>query len=156
MNQVLLIDGHNDYKLPHVGKLKFLAKHGRNIPMRLQCKALISGGSWMLLLPMSKVCLLDCCVRRHHSSPHHVKCRHLLSSCRRQHHRCLIVVNAAPSSSPRLCCHHCRAATIVMIAVPPPFSLPRRCHYLHCASAAVVRQPSNCGRGPPWPHTGGG
>ena len=44
MNQVLLIDGRNYYKLPHAGKLKIVAKHGRNIPMRLLCKALISGG----------------------------------------------------------------------------------------------------------------
>jgi hypothetical protein len=43
MNQVLLINGGNDYKLPHVGKLKIVSAHGRDIPLRLPCQALISG-----------------------------------------------------------------------------------------------------------------
>ncbi len=40
MNEVLLINGANNYKLPHVGKLKIVSDHGRDIPHRLPCKAL--------------------------------------------------------------------------------------------------------------------
>jgi hypothetical protein len=44
MNQVLLCNGGNDYKLPHVGNLKISAAAiGRDIPMRLPCRALIAG-----------------------------------------------------------------------------------------------------------------
>ena len=44
MNQVLLCNGGNDYKLPHVGNLKIsAAANGRDIPMRLPCRALIAG-----------------------------------------------------------------------------------------------------------------
>ena len=43
MNQVLLCNGGNDYKLPLVGKLKIAAANGRAIPMRLPCRALIAG-----------------------------------------------------------------------------------------------------------------
>ena len=43
MNQVLLCNGGSDYKLPHVGKLKMAAANGRDIPMRLPCRALIVG-----------------------------------------------------------------------------------------------------------------
>jgi hypothetical protein len=43
MNQVLQCNGGNDYKLPHVGKLKIAAANGRAIPMRLPCRALIAG-----------------------------------------------------------------------------------------------------------------
>ena len=44
MNQVLLCNGGNDYKLPHDGKLKIAAaKNGRDIPMQLPCCALIAG-----------------------------------------------------------------------------------------------------------------
>ena len=40
MNKVLLIDGANNYKLPHIGELKIVDNHGRNIPLQLPCKAL--------------------------------------------------------------------------------------------------------------------
>jgi hypothetical protein len=44
MNQVLLCNGGNDYKLPHVGKVKIsAAANDRDIPMRLPCRALIAG-----------------------------------------------------------------------------------------------------------------
>jgi hypothetical protein len=43
INQVLLCNGGNDYKLPHVGKLKITAANGRDILMRLPCRALIAG-----------------------------------------------------------------------------------------------------------------
>jgi hypothetical protein len=43
MNQVLLCNGGNDYKLPHVGELKIAAANSRDIPMWLPCRALISG-----------------------------------------------------------------------------------------------------------------
>jgi hypothetical protein len=42
MNQVLLCFGGNDYKLPHVEKLKIAAANSRDIPMRLPCRALIA------------------------------------------------------------------------------------------------------------------
>ncbi len=41
MNQVLLCNGGSDYKLPHIGKLKIAAANGRDIPMRLPCRAAI-------------------------------------------------------------------------------------------------------------------
>jgi hypothetical protein len=43
MNQVLLCNEGNDYKLPHVRKLKIAAANGRDIPMRLPCCVLIAG-----------------------------------------------------------------------------------------------------------------
>ena len=44
MNQVLLCNGGNNYKLPHIGKLKIsVAAIGCDIPMQLPCRALIAG-----------------------------------------------------------------------------------------------------------------
>jgi hypothetical protein len=44
MNQVHLCNRGNDYKLPYVGKLKIsVAANGRDISMRLPCRALIAG-----------------------------------------------------------------------------------------------------------------
>ena len=43
MNQVLLCNGGNNYKLPHVGKLKLTAANGHDILMRFLCRALIAG-----------------------------------------------------------------------------------------------------------------
>jgi hypothetical protein len=43
MNQVLLCNRGNDYKLPHIGELTIAAANSRDIPMRLPCRALISG-----------------------------------------------------------------------------------------------------------------
>jgi hypothetical protein len=37
MNQVLLINGGNDYKHPHIGKLKIAADNACNILIRLLC-----------------------------------------------------------------------------------------------------------------------
>ena len=45
MNQIILHNGNNDYKLPHVGKLKTERAAGRNISLRLPCRALIDGGA---------------------------------------------------------------------------------------------------------------
>jgi hypothetical protein len=42
MNQVLLCNGGNDCKLPHVGKIKIAAVNGRDILMGLPCCALIA------------------------------------------------------------------------------------------------------------------
>ena len=39
----LLCNGGNNYKLPHVEKLKIAAANCRDIPMRLPCHALIAG-----------------------------------------------------------------------------------------------------------------
>ena len=43
MNQVRLCNGGDNYKLSHVGKPKIAAANGRDIPMRLPCRALIAG-----------------------------------------------------------------------------------------------------------------
>ena len=43
MNQVLLCNGGNDYKFPHIGKLKIAAANSRDIPMQLPCRSLIAG-----------------------------------------------------------------------------------------------------------------
>ena len=45
MNQILIHQGNNDYKLPHNGKLKVEKAVGRDIPMRLPCRALIDNGA---------------------------------------------------------------------------------------------------------------
>jgi hypothetical protein len=42
MNQILIQNGNNDYKLPHVGKLKVEKAVGGDIPLRLPCRALIN------------------------------------------------------------------------------------------------------------------
>ena len=41
MSHILIHQGNNDYKLPHVGKLKVEKAFGHDIPMRLPCWALI-------------------------------------------------------------------------------------------------------------------
>ena len=42
MNSIILCNGGNDYKLPHVGKLKVARLIGRDFPMTLPCQAIIS------------------------------------------------------------------------------------------------------------------
>lgn len=42
MNEILLADGNNNYKLPHAGKDKIIRELGKQIPMRLPCTALSS------------------------------------------------------------------------------------------------------------------
>ena len=42
MNEILLADGNNNYKLPHAGKEKIVRELGKQIPMRLPCTALVS------------------------------------------------------------------------------------------------------------------
>jgi hypothetical protein len=42
MNSIILCNGGNDYKLPHVGKLKVARSIGRDFPTTLPCKAIIS------------------------------------------------------------------------------------------------------------------
>ena len=41
MNKILIHNGNNDYKLPHVGKLKVEKAVGGDIPLSLPCRALI-------------------------------------------------------------------------------------------------------------------
>jgi len=45
MNQILIQNGNNNYKLPYIGKLKIEKSVGGNISMRLPCCALIDGGA---------------------------------------------------------------------------------------------------------------
>ena len=45
MNQIILQNGNNDYKLPHIRKLKIEKAVGHNMSMRLPCHALIDGGA---------------------------------------------------------------------------------------------------------------
>jgi hypothetical protein len=42
MNLIILRNGGNDYKLPHVGKLKVARLIGRDFPTMLPCQAIIS------------------------------------------------------------------------------------------------------------------
>ena len=42
MNEILLADGNNNYKLPHLGKDKIVRKLGKTIPLRLPCMAVLS------------------------------------------------------------------------------------------------------------------
>jgi hypothetical protein len=44
MNSILLHDGGNDYKLPHVGKLKVARLIGRDFPTTLPFQAINSNG----------------------------------------------------------------------------------------------------------------
>ena len=41
MNQILIHNGNNNYKLPHIGKLKIEKAARSKISMRLPCRALI-------------------------------------------------------------------------------------------------------------------
>ena len=43
MNSIILCEGGNDYKLPHVGKLKIARSIGRDFPTRIPCQAVIAG-----------------------------------------------------------------------------------------------------------------
>jgi len=45
MNQILIHNGSNNYKLPYIGKLKIEKAVGSKISMRLPCRALIDGGA---------------------------------------------------------------------------------------------------------------
>ena len=45
MNQILIHTDNNNYKLPHIGRLKFEKAVNGNISMRLPCQALIDGGA---------------------------------------------------------------------------------------------------------------
>jgi hypothetical protein len=45
MNSILLCNGENDYKLPHVGKMRIARALSHNFPMRLPCQALVAGGN---------------------------------------------------------------------------------------------------------------
>ncbi len=42
MNSIILRNGGNDYKLPHVGKLAVICLIGRDFPQTLPCQAIIS------------------------------------------------------------------------------------------------------------------
>ena len=42
MNEIIIVGGSNNYKLPHAGKDKIVRKIGRMIPLRLPCAAVIS------------------------------------------------------------------------------------------------------------------
>ena len=43
MNQMFIHNDNNDYKLPHIGKLKIEKAVGSKISMRLPCRALFDG-----------------------------------------------------------------------------------------------------------------
>ncbi len=43
MNSILLSDGGNQYKLPHIGKMRIARALGKDFPMCLPCQALIAG-----------------------------------------------------------------------------------------------------------------
>jgi hypothetical protein len=45
MNQILIKNGNNNYKLKHIGKLKIEKAVSSKISMRLPCRALIDGGA---------------------------------------------------------------------------------------------------------------
>jgi hypothetical protein len=45
MNEILLADGNNNYKLPHAGKDKIVRELGKRIPLRLPCTAVLSKSS---------------------------------------------------------------------------------------------------------------
>jgi hypothetical protein len=45
MNQILIHNGNNNYKLPHIGKLKIEKAVGSKISMRLPYWALVDGGA---------------------------------------------------------------------------------------------------------------
>jgi hypothetical protein len=45
MNQILIHNGNNNYKLPHMGKLKIENAIGSKTSMRLPCRAPIDGGA---------------------------------------------------------------------------------------------------------------
>jgi hypothetical protein len=43
LNSILLSDGGNQYKLPHIGKMRIARALGKDFPMRLPCQAIIAG-----------------------------------------------------------------------------------------------------------------
>ena len=45
MHQILMHNGNNNYKHPHIGKLTIEKAVGGNISMRLPCQTLIDGGA---------------------------------------------------------------------------------------------------------------
>ena len=43
MNSILLSGGGNQYKLPHIGKMRIARALAKDFPMRLPCQATIAG-----------------------------------------------------------------------------------------------------------------
>ncbi len=43
MNSILLSNGSNQYKLPHIGMMQIACALGEDFPMRLLCQALVAG-----------------------------------------------------------------------------------------------------------------
>jgi hypothetical protein len=43
LNSILLSDGGNQYKLPHIGKMRIACALGKDFPMHLPCQAIIAG-----------------------------------------------------------------------------------------------------------------
>ena len=44
-NEIILIEGDNNYKLPHAGKDKVICQLQRDIPLKLPCQAMLEGGT---------------------------------------------------------------------------------------------------------------
>ena len=161
----LLCNGGNDYKLPHVGKLKIAATNSRDIPMRLQCRALIAGDH------LNADAITAAIVSSEQGTPARIFFIVIF----------LIVVSPLPlfiarrlPSRPflitmvsRLCRCRCRRASIVSIARLPirrcPIASPsavlsrrRRPSRMHRRRLSPVdcnhnRRPSKCCSGPPRP-----
>ncbi len=66
MNQVFLCNGGNNYKLPHVGKLKIAAANGHDILMRLPCRVLIAGNH------LNVDAITTAIIANHHGTPAHL------------------------------------------------------------------------------------
>ena len=93
MNSTILRNGGNDYKLPHVGKLKVARLLGRDFPQTLPCQAIISNediteaasaafvagaevtnGTFIVYccvaVHQTPSYSVDCCVLKSHDCPH--------------------------------------------------------------------------------------
>jgi len=139
-NQILLHNGNNDYKLPHVGKLKVERAAGRDIPMRLPCRALIDGRVpdceyIVTFMANGKLIVVLTALLSSLLSPAPVVVSRCalslcpLCRCHAQQHRAVAVTVAviapSPSPSPLSRRRRCRRCC-------QPLRPSRRCHCRHC------------------------
>jgi hypothetical protein len=160
-------NGGNDYKLPHIGKLKIAAANSRDIPMQLPCRALIAGDH------LNADAITSAIISSEQDAP--ARLFFIVIFLIAVSPLPLLIVRRRPSRSflittpSRRCCCRCRRhrASIVSIAPPPirrrPVALPfavlsccrcpsrtRRCHPSR-VDCDHNRRPSKCCSGPPRP-----
>jgi len=161
----LLCNGGNDYKLPHVGKLKIAAANSRDIPMRLPCHALIASDYlnadaitaaivaseqgmlarlFFIIIFLIVVSPLPLLIAR--PRPSRLFLITTLSCRRRCHRRSASILSIAPPPI-----HHCLIASPSAVLSRRHRPSQTRCRRPSRVDCDHNRRPSKCCSGPPQP-----